>query len=70
MVVEKRYKVEGMMCGMCSAKLDDALCFARGVKRAEANHESGSLEIEYDDELITPEAIKQIAEGLGFDLHL
>lgn len=70
MVVEKRYKVEGMMCGMCSAKLDDALRFARGVKRAEANHESGSLEIEYDDELITPEAIKQIAEGLGFDLHL
>lgn len=70
MVTNKTFRVEGMMCGNCEQKVNDALGISRGVKRAKADHEQGTLEVEYDDEVITPEAIKSIVEGLGFKLHL
>lgn len=70
MVTNKTYKVEGMMCGNCEQKVNDALRFSRGVKQVKTDHAQGTLEMEYDDELITPEAIKSIVEGLGFKLHL
>lgn len=70
MIETKTFEVTGMKCGHCTQQIEAALRLARGVKSVKANHEAGTVEVQYDGGTITPDSIKKIVESLGFGLQL
>lgn len=61
-------KVDGITCGGCEKSIQNALLARAGVDTATASHESGTVEIDYDDGQIQPDALKQAIEDAGFDV--
>lgn len=59
-----------MKCGHCAQQIEGALRVSRGVKSVKANHEAGTVEVQYDEAIITPNSIKKIVESVGFGLQL
>lgn len=59
-----------MKCGHCAQQIEGALRVSRGVKSVKANHEAGTVEVQYDKATITPDSIKKIVESVGFGLQL
>ena len=43
--------VEGMMCAGCEKRIENGLSILKGVKQVKANHEDGTVKIEYKKEL-------------------
>lgn len=62
---KKTLKVEGMMCGNCSAKVQNALMAIPGVRSAEANHNKGTAVVEFDGE-IADETLTMAVIDAGF----
>lgn len=64
---EINLNVEGMMCGGCEKRIENALGDIKGVKKVKANHEDGTVKIETKKEL-DMEEVKEKIENLGFKL--
>ncbi len=58
-------KVDGMMCGMCEAHVNNAVRKAANVKSVSASHSSGTVKIKADEEL-NLDAIKKAIEDEGY----
>ncbi len=58
--------VEGMHCGHCKAKVENALKAVKGVKKAEVNLENGDVAVTYVPSKTSPEALAQAVNGIGF----
>lgn len=63
----KKYvlNVDGMMCGMCEAHVNDAVRKAANVQKVTSSHSSGKTEITCDDS-IDIEAVKAAIEKEGY----
>ena len=70
MIETKTFEVTGMKCGHCAQQIEEALRVSRGIKSVKANHEAGTVEVQYDKATITPDSIKKIVESVGFGLQL
>ncbi len=57
-------KIDGMMCGMCEAHVQNAIRKA-GYMNVKANHHSGNCVV-ISEESIDPEHIKEPLEKLGY----
>ena len=64
---EINLNVEGMMCGGCENRIENALGDIKGVKNVKANHEEGTVKIESKKE-IDMDVVKEKIENLGFKL--
>lgn len=62
---EINLNVEGMMCGGCEKRIENALGDIKGVKNVKANHEEGTVKIESKKE-IDMDVVKGKIENLGF----
>jgi len=60
--------VEGITCGGCEKSIRNALLAKDGVSDANASHETGIVNIDYDEAKIQQAAIKQAIEEAGFDV--
>ena len=60
--------VEGITCGGCEKSIRNALLGKEGVSDASASHETGVVNIDYDEAKIQQHAIKQAIEDAGFDV--
>jgi copper chaperone len=60
--------VKGMKCGGCEANLQNALLPLAGVVSAKASSKDSSLEIEYDENVLSAERINQVIVEKGFQL--
>jgi len=58
--------VKGMKCGGCEANLQNALLGLAGVVSAKASARDSSLEIEYDESVLSAERINQVIAEKGF----
>ena len=58
-------KVEGMSCGGCEKRIENAVGDIKNVKKVEANHEDGTVKIESKKEL-DMEEVKEKIENLGY----
>ncbi len=58
-------KVEGMMCGMCEAHVNDAIRAAFKVKKVESSHGKGETVI-IAPEALDEAAVKQTIEATGY----
>ena len=60
MIETKTFEVTGMKCGHCAQQIEGALRVSRGIKSVKANHEAGTVEVQYDEATITPDSIMKI----------
>ena len=61
-------KIDGMMCGMCEAHMNDAIRRDFKVKKVTSSHSKGETVIIAAEEL-DEEQIKKTVTELGYDLN-
>jgi copper chaperone CopZ len=66
--MQKTYKVEGMMCGNCEARLTRVLKAVEGVNEVKVSYESGKVEIDFNDEVVNEAVLLETIEDAGFDI--
>lgn len=57
--------VEGMMCGGCEKRIQNAVSSIEGVIKVSANHENGTVTVSVTQE-IDQNKIKEKIENIGF----
>ena len=50
-MIKTTLKIEGMMCGMCEAHVNDAICAAVSPQKVNSSHKKGITEVISDKEL-------------------
>ena len=70
-MVQKTFKVSGMRCPNCKAKVEDALRSVAGVQLVEAHLAKANVTVTYDETLVKPQILKDAVDFLGrFELSL
>jgi len=59
-------KIEGMHCGSCVMNIEGGLEDTAGIKKSKVNYASQIAEVEFDEEKIDEEKIKEIIQDLGY----
>jgi copper chaperone CopZ len=67
MVERRTITVEGMNCTGCEQKVTNALTTIDGVRRAEADHDTGEVEVVVDDETET-DVLTDVIYDTGYDV--
>ena len=60
--------VEGITCGGCEKSIRNALLEQTGVSEVTASHETGVVAIDFDENAIQEQQLKQAIEDAGFDV--
>ncbi len=60
--------VEGITCGGCEKSISNALLAQEGVSNVAASHETGVVTIDYDENKVQQQQLKQAIEDAGFDV--
>ena len=60
--------VQGMTCGNCARSVERKLAATPGVKKASVDLQSTRATVEYDPELVKPEALANAIRGLGYEV--
>jgi len=63
-----KLNVAGMTCGGCEKSIRNALLAQDGVSEATASHATGIVAIEFDENKIPQERLKQAIEDAGFNM--
>lgn len=66
---KKTLDVQGMSCGHCKSAVEGALKKLDGVSEAEANVDSGKVNISFDEAKVTLASIKEAIEDQGYDVQ-
>lgn len=61
------FKVEGMMCGGCENRVQNAIKIIDGVKEVKADHVSGTVTVTLDKE-VDNSIIKEKIEDIGYEV--
>ena len=62
--MKQRFNVTGMTCSACSARVERVTSQLAGVRKAEVNLLAGRMDVEYDENVLTPQAI---IDAVGFE---
>jgi copper chaperone len=65
-VMKTEIHVSGMRCAGCEMLVSEALEEMEGVDKAKASHQTGVVEVEYDQSKADIESMKKVIEGQGF----
>ena len=65
---ETTIKVKGMVCGGCENRVKNALSQLDGVENVEANHETGIVKVNADEN-VTKEAMVNAITDLDFEVE-
>lgn len=65
-MAEKTLKVEGMSCGHCELSVQEELEELDGVKSAKADHETGNVEVVYEEGRVTDGQFEEAVEQAGY----
>ncbi|WP_144463238.1 copper chaperone CopZ [Siminovitchia fortis] len=61
-------KVEGMTCGHCKQSVEKALTAIKGVEKAEADLDEGTVKVSYDRSKTDIGKMKEAVEDQGYDV--
>lgn len=64
---EIKLKVEGMMCGRCENRIQNALKTIEGVEKVVASHTEGTVEVTVRED-IEENTIKEKIEDIGYSV--
>jgi copper chaperone len=59
--------VNGMSCSGCEQRIAAALERLDGVDNIESDHQSGTIRLDYDPAVVTPEAIASRLADAGYE---
>ena len=68
--MKQRYHISGMTCSACSSHVEKAANKLDGVRKASVNLLTETMEIEYDENVLTDEAIEAAVEKAGYGASL
>ena len=60
--------VRGMTCANCARSVERKLAGTRGVSKAAVDLGGGKATVEYDGEMVTPEALADAVRQLGYEV--
>lgn len=63
--MEKTFTVNGMRCEHCKAKVEGALQAIEGVSSAKVSLSDHNVSVDYDDNRVSPEAMKDAVDNAG-----
>ncbi|RDI72612.1 heavy-metal-associated domain-containing protein [Halopelagius longus] len=67
MVQRRSIDVSGMSCNGCERNVENALKNIDGVRRVEADHEAGTVEIVVEDD-VTDDDLGPVIHGAGYEV--
>ncbi len=67
-MTEKIFRVEDMSCGHCKTAVEQELNGLSGVEISNADLERGTVEVAYDEDLVTIDDIRGAVEEAGYTL--
>jgi copper chaperone len=62
------FNAEGITCSGCEKSIHNALAQRGGVNNVSANHETGTVNVDFDTAKIQRDDIKQAIQDAGFDV--
>jgi copper chaperone len=65
-MTDKMLSVVGMSCGHCKAAVEGELNKLSGVESANADVETGTVEVSYDEAKVTTEDLRGAIEEAGY----
>lgn len=68
--MKQRYHISGMTCSACSSHVEKAVNKLNGVIKASVNLLTETMEIEYDENVLTGEVIESTVEKAGYGASL
>lgn len=66
-MIRTTVKVDGMMCGMCEAHINDAVRRAFSVKKVASSHRKGETVI-LSEEAPDPQKLRQVIDAAGYQV--
>jgi copper chaperone CopZ len=69
MATQRQFKVTGMTCGGCENAVTRSLKMLEGVKAVTASHSTESVDVTFEDDKVTPAAITERIESLGYHVE-
>ena len=66
--MKKTIAILGMMCAGCSARVEQKLSTIDGVRSASVNLSARTALVDYDENRITLEQMKEALAGIGYDM--
>lgn len=66
-MIKTTLKIDGMMCGMCEAHVNDAVRNAFDVSKVTSSHKKGLTEI-FSDAPLPQEKLKEVIAATGYTL--
>lgn len=67
---KKIFKVNGMACDHCKAKVERTLSCLKGVDSAEVDLANHTVAVNYDEELIKPTNMKKAVDEAGYEFQV
>lgn len=64
--MKQKFNVTGMSCSACSANIEKTLLKQSGVEKAEVNLLSNSMQVSYDENIISEAQIIKAVETIGY----
>ncbi len=64
-MIQTTLKIDGMMCGMCEAHINDAIRNHFSVKKVSSSHKKGICEIT-SEEVLNEEELSKVIEETGY----
>ena len=68
-MVNEKIKVNGMNCGSCKLAVENSIQELDGVSKAEADLESGLVDLEFDSDKVSIDEIDEAVEEAGFSVE-
>ena len=68
--MNQRYSIKGMSCAACAARIDKKLGECEGVNSVDVNLLTNSMEIDYEDDKLSDERIRDVVSRLGFEASI
>ena len=64
--MKQTFNVSGMTCSACSAHVEKAVCKLEGVRTVQVNLLSNSMQVEYDEGVLSAEGISSAVGQAGY----
>lgn len=67
---KENFPITGMSCAACAARVEKALNSCRGVEKASVNFANFTANVEFDNDICSPEKLQRVVQEAGYDLPL
>jgi len=62
----EKYNISGMSCSACSARIEKSVAKLEGIKKINVNLLTNSMQVDYDETLLTSDKIIQTVIHTGY----